>query len=230
MSTTTVTCAHESTYLDIDELKCRTCGQSLTFPPHDPTDAEKKDRRRDIRIVSGEHHRIYSPVEQGIEAQEDEAEQEVEVQEVVAEQEVEACPLLICHCCRAMLPPDSFYANNNPTARNRAFRAWRCRGCTSFQLRVKRQQDPEGFRERDRTRRTRYQESLTPEQKEWETQHRTGREANNAATNRYRARQDGTPVPLQRPGRLPIHVKPICRVFHTCPLRPYCTTEGKGLA
>ena len=59
---------------------------------------------------------------------------------------------------------------------------------------------------------------------------RTSRKDNAAAVKRYQARKSGVPVLRQRQGRQPIYLKPVCRVFQTCPLRPYCTVEAKGLA
>ena len=208
------TCQHKSVFLDEDEEKCRACGQSLTYPRRAPGPEDARNRKRDTRIAIGENHRRYTPVEQEI---------------IQVEAEVEASPstrLLPCSCCKEMLPPDSFYARNSPAARNREYRASRCRGCTAFRLRVKRQQDPEGMRQLDRERRERYLKSLTPEQREQETKYnRTSREANTAATQRYRARKEGRGVLKQRRGKNPVLLKPVCRVADTCPLAPYCVDK-----
>ena len=213
MSTTSAICQHSATYLDVDEVKCWSCNTSLTYPARPPGPEDEKDRRRGVRIAAGEHRRRDEPQA---------------IQEVVQAEVVEVSQLLMCHCCREMLAPGDFYRNNSPTARNRGFRAWRCRACTAFRLRVQRQLDPEGTRQRGKERRARYQAALTPGQREMEKQRRdtTG---NASAVRRYQARQDGRPVPLQRSGRLSLHIKPVCRVFQTCPLRPYCTAEAKGL-
>ena len=175
------TCPHKVVYLDEDETKCRVCSQSLTFPARPPGLEDEKDRRRDARIIAGESHRRYTRVE--------------------VEQDTQASTqLLKCFCCKELLSPENFYANNSPTARNRAFRSWRCRNCASFRSRTQRAQNPEAYRLRDRTRRTQYQESLTVEQKQQEKERRN-KTGNAAAQTRRRARQDGIPVPLQRPGR-----------------------------
>ena len=221
------TCAHPSAsrFRDTDEMRCRDCSQSLTYPPRLPTPADETDRRRDA-------HRAHKPVEVQVEA-----EAEAEVVEVAIDpmplsqrREVEvnnpSTQLLICHCCKEKLPLESFHVRNHPAAKNRAYRASMCRGCLAFRARVKREADPEGMKQRDRGRRQRYWDSLTPVERE---RNRTGKEANTAAAQRHRARQDGRGVPLQRPGRLSIHVKPICRIFEGCPLRSFCTTQSKGL-
>ena len=211
MSTTSAICQHSATYLDVDEVKCWSCNTSLTFPARPPGPEDVKNRRRDVRILAGEHRRRDSSP--------------VEVEAEVSQ--------LLCHCCRVMLPENDFYRNNHPTARNRNYRAPRCRGCTAFRRRVQRQLDPEGTRQRDRARRERYLIALTPEQREPEKQRRgaaSSKEANALAQVRSRARQDGRQVPLQRSGRLSLHVKPVCRIYRECPLREFCTTSAKGLA
>ena len=195
----TSTCTHESVLWDVDEYRCRTCSRSLTFPTRPPGPEDAKNRRRDSR----------RKVE----------DMQVEVEET-EETEEETTQLLICHCCKEMLPLDSFHVRNHPAAEIRHFRASRCVGCTAFRLRVRRQQDPDGMRSRDRERRN-------PGQPRPATTAETIA-ANTAAGQRYRARQAGRPVLKQRRGKLSIHVKPICRVFETCPLRSYCTVE-KGL-
>ena len=202
-------CQHKSVFLDEDETKCRVCSQSLTYPPRAPGLEDERDRKRDTRISAGEGHRKLTPVE--VEAS-------------------PSAPLLLCYCCKELLPPENFYANNSQTARNRGYRAWRCRACTAFRLRVQRQQNPAGIKLRDQERRKRYLIALTPEQREQERKRaRTSRKDNAAAVKRYQARKSGVPVLRQRQGRQPIYLKPVCRVFQTCPLRPYCTTENKGL-
>ena len=207
MSTTSAICQHSATYLDVDETKCRTCGQSLTYPRRAPSPQDKKDRARDIRLLAGELRRR------------DELPVEV----------VQVSQLLMCHCCQKMLPQNDFHVNNHQAAKNRNYRAPRCRGCIAFRLRVKRQLNPERFRERGKERRARYQAALTPEQRELEKQRRdTTRNA--AAVKRYQARRAGTPVMVQKAGRPPIHIKPICRISEGCPLRRFCTIENKGLA
>ena len=201
-------CEHpaESRFWDGDETKCRVCGDSLSFPRRVPTAQDAKDRRRDVRIAAGEQRRRDSSP-------------------------VEVSQLLICHCCRIMLPPENFYTNNSPAARNRGYRAWRCRPCAAFQLRVRRELNPEGTRQRDRARRERYIGALTPILRKLEKQRRgAGNAAGNAlAQVRSRARQSGKQVPLQRAGRAPLYLKQICRISEGCPLRKFCSTEAKNL-
>ena len=95
------TCQHKAVFLfwDEDEVKCRVCSQSLTFPARRPTAVDDTERKRDLRLAGGEKHRSnYALVEQGIE------DEDVEVGEEV----VEVAPLLTCRCCREVLPSDRF--------------------------------------------------------------------------------------------------------------------------
>ena len=207
MSSTSAICQHSATYLDVDEVKCWSCNTSLTYPACPPGPEDAKDRRRDVRILAGEHRRRDSSP--------------VEVETEVSQ--------LLCHCCQKMLPQNDFHVNNHQAAKNRNYRAPRCRGCIAFRLRVKRQLNPEGARQRDQERRKRYLIALTPEQREQEKQRR-GAAENALSQVRSRARKSGKQVPLQRAGRAPLHVKPVCRISEGCPLRRYCTIEAKGLA
>ena len=211
-------CEHPpaSRFWDSDEERCRSCNGSLSFPPRSPTRDDAKELKLESLSFRGDKRRAYTPVEAV----------EVEVEKAV-EVEVEV-QLLPCTCCKLMLPTDSFYTRNNPKAAKRLFRTSRCKGCTAFALRVKRQQNPE-LRERAKLRQARYQAALTPEKRERERQRRDT-SANPSAVKRYQARKAGIPVMVQKAGRLPIHIKPACRVAETCPLREYCTVEGKGLA
>ena len=215
-------CQHKSVFLDEDETKCRVCSQSLTFPARPPAPADEKDRRRDRLAASGEkRRRDSSPVEDQVVTQHQD-------QEVTPErQAIPSTQLLTCSCCKEQLAQENFHHRNNPAAAKRLFRSYRCRGCVAFGNRIRRQQQPEAIRARDRQRAQRYYLSLTLAQK---MQYRTSKEANNLATKRHRARQNGIPVLIQKAGRLPTLVKPICRVAATCPLRSYCTIEGKGVA
>ena len=43
--------------------------------------------------------------------------------------------------------------------------------------------------------------------------------------SRHRARKEGREVLLQRRGKSPILLKPVCRVAMTCPLAPYCVDK-----
>ena len=136
--------------------------------------------------------------------------------------------LLRCTCCHEDKPQFCFSIRRHPAAAEREYRAHYCRGCAAFRARVKREQRTEEVRARDRERGARYQQSLTPDQRN--QQARTSRESVNAAGRRYRARKAGRAVPKQRPGRQAILLKPVCRIAEGCPLRDFCTTELKALA
>ena len=47
-------------YLDSDEVKCRQCGRSISFPPRRPTAADSQERRRENNAVAGQARRGYS--------------------------------------------------------------------------------------------------------------------------------------------------------------------------
>ena len=165
-------------------------------------------------MEAGEKHRVTEPVE-------------VEPVEPISP----PVPLLACKCCRETLPLGSFARNIKNT--NRFQRARWCRACTAFRLRIRRQQDPERFRAKGRERRERHATNMTPERKAAAKLYRASesvRQSTNAAAARYKARQAGIPVLIQKAGRLPVFIKAVCRISEGCPLRPYCTIEGKGLA
>ncbi len=134
--------------------------------------------------------------------------------------------LLRCSCCKEEKPQFCF----GGASRNvyRASRQNQCRGCDAFRRRIKRQQRGPEITERDRLRAKEYRENMTPEQR---ARYRTPKESGNAAHRRWYAREaKGRPVPKQRAGRIPLLVKPACRIAASCPLRDYCTSESKGLA
>ena len=232
MSTTTAICEHPAAarFWDIDEMRCRNCGQSISYPPRLPSAEDARDRRRDARIVSGEHHRrTYAPVQEQEVVEVEHGVQEHGVQPLQEADTQASTQLLPCHCCKQMLPPDNFYADNSAKAAKRLFRAPRCRPCTSFRLRIERERNPEAIRRRDRVRAEGYREKARAEGRA-PTATKASTAANTLASQRYRARLDGRAVPLQRPGRLPVFLKPICKIFAGCPLRKYCTVESKNLA
>ena len=94
MSSTSAICQHSATYLDVDEVKCWSCNTSLTYPARPPGPEDAKDRRRDVRILAGEHRRRDSSP--------------VEVEAEVSQ--------LLCHCCQKMLPQNDFHVNNHQAA------------------------------------------------------------------------------------------------------------------
>ena len=216
MSTTTEACHHPpaARYWDTDEERCRVCTTSLTFPPRAPEPDDTTELKRDKRITAGEKHRVTA----------------VEVAEV----EVAEVGLLRCSCCRLSLSPDSFYTDNSPAAKNRAYRAWACRRCHAFKVRARRESALEGFRERDRLRSAgrsaERSAELTPAQRATAKQQRQeSRERINAATRRYQARQKGGSIPLRYRGGIRIHTTR-CPISPGCPLGESCTIQAKGLA
>ena len=210
-----ITCQHPPVgqFWDVDEWRCRACSSSLSFPPREPTPADAKELKRYGESYRGERESTRVEVEKAVEV--------VEVQET---------QLLACTCCKLMLPTGSFYSRNSPKAEKRFFRASRCKGCSAFQLRARRQQQPTETRLRDRTRAAKYRLLLTADQRAIHaTARATNKAANNAAVRRYRQRLTGRPVMVQTAGRQAVHIKPVCKVAATCPLRSFCTVEGKGL-
>ena len=216
MSTTTEACHHPpaARYWDTDEERCRVCTTSLTFPPRAPEPDDTTELKRDKRITAGEKHRVTA----------------VEVAEVeVAEVEVAEVGLLRCSCCRLSLVPEDFSARNDPTAKNRAYRAWACRRCQAAKVRAKRESALEGFRERDRLRSAGRWAALTPARREAVKQKRQeSREHFNAATRRYQARKKGVSIPLRYRGGIRIHTAR-CPISPGCPLGESCTIQAKGL-
>ena len=65
MVSTYVKCEHPATarYWDLDEVRCRACATSLTFPARPPGPDDKADRRQDARLAQGESKRVYIPLE-----------------------------------------------------------------------------------------------------------------------------------------------------------------------
>ena len=132
--------------------------------------------------------------------------------------------LLECTCCREFKPQFAFGRMNTHHGKNREYKQHKCRGCQAFRARVKRESDGERLRAMDRNRATnrprRISRPLTEAQ----------RQAHLLSVKRYNARQQGRNVLKQRNGRQSILLKPICRVADTCPLKEFCTVEGKALA
>ena len=183
-------CQHTTTFFDVDETKCRSCGRSLTFPPRAPAPNEKAGNN----VVVGREGPRKKP------------------------------PSLICTCCQKTLPATAF----NSFARNvhRGGKANLCRVCDNFRQRVYRLRDPEGYRRRTSANQTRFLARMSPDEKrQYQQLTPAGKQANAEADKRRRARQQGRPVMLQRAGRPAVHIKQICRVSASCPLRKFCTTD-----
>ena len=242
MSTTTTICVH-SPFFDIDEWRCRLCSRSLTYAPRSPGTAEKRDRENGHpeALVTGIDPRTPIVYTSCLKCRDHGVVQQVRgkvrcfgcgaVLLAVNANGRHSLPpftpprLLECTCCRELLP--QFCFSRNARAAHRERRNAMCRGCLAFRERVKREERPETVRAIDRQRQATWRAGLTPEQRKAKA---PSKAAVNAAGQRYRARQNGRGVLKQRAGRQPILVKPICRVAAVCPLRDYCTTEGKGLA
>ena len=234
-------CQHIAVYWDTDEYRCRECARSLSFPPRQPTAEDEKDRRRYQLSAQGEGLRGVDrrraamscwacrakttiPTKPGPAACEG-CGQELVV--VTADGDHQLPPfvaprLLKCTCCHRALPQSSF--NRNAGAKHRECRNALCRGCQAFRAKVRREEGGQELRDRQR--------QLAQEQRDRDktagilpTRTQAQVKANTAATRRYQQRQKGRLVLVQRRGSTPIHITPVCRVFMTCPLAPYCVDK-----
>ena len=268
MVSTLVKCGHPATsiYLDIDELRCRDCGSSLSFPARAPGPGDRADQLRDRRITQGEAHRVYVPMESLDDLDDTDLHDGTgghyqrrrypEGSCVQCQTKLDLIPdsgrvecgrcgqvlltvdadgqhrlppftpprLLSCSCCKSMLPQFSF--SKQAKMVNREGRNSACKGCLAFRSRIRREQRPEEIRAKDRLRMAEY----------WRTAQAKGRQRSPtspadsaAAAKRHRARKAGRDVLLQRPGRSPMLMKPVCRVAASCPLRSFCSVESKGV-
>ena len=261
MVSTYVKCEHPATarYWDLDEVRCRACATSLTFPPRPPGPDDKADRLQDARLAQGESKRVYVPLESLDNTDLDDntgghyqrrrfpegsciqCQTTLDLIPDLGRVECGRCDqvlvlidadgqhrlppftpprLLPCACCKSMLPPYCF--SRQAKMLRREGRNSTCRGCVAFRSRVRREQRSDEIRERDRLRMAEY----------WERAKADGRQrppadkaATAAATQRHRARKEGREVLLQRRGKSPILLKPVCRVAMTCPLAPYCVDK-----
>ena len=239
MSLKTAICEHPgaSVYLDEDELKCRVCGRSVTFPGHPPGPQERRQRnpaiKRKPRVLQSasclQCRRVlqFSSVDVGpfwclgCESR---------LLLVDSDGNHGFPPFtpprdLECGCCHRMLPAFCFYADASRPGRDG--RHTKCRRCFSVTQQAKRVADPETHRGRARNysrknqaervagERPQVHSLLTPEQKSKKAQ----------ATTRHRARGNGQAVPKQRPGRNNIYLKEVCRISRDCPLARFCTTD-----
>ena len=217
-------------YWDTDEWRCRECARSIPFAPLDTSVTEPEPEPRSAKPL------VVACLQ---------CKAEIEVKHAgpvvcgcgltlfhVGVDGTHRLPdfdpprLLRCSCCKEEKPQFCFGGATRNTYREG--RANQCRGCAAFQRRIKRQQRGPEITERDRLRAKEYREKMTPEQR---ARYRTPKEAVNAAHRRWYARKaKGRPVPKQRAGRIPLLVKPTCRIEVSCPLRTFCTVENKGLA
>ena len=264
MVSTYVKCEHPATarYWDLDEVRCRACATSLTFPARPPGPDDKADRLQDARLAQGESKRVYVPLESLDNTDLDDntgghyqrrrfpegsciqCQTTLDLIPDLGRVECGRCDqvlvlidadgqhrlppftpprLLPCACCKSTLPQFSFSKQTKMV--NREGRNSNCRGCLAFKGRVRREQRLDEIRERDRLRMGEYWAKDDERRK----RPPNNRAASAAATRRYRARKEGKGVLLQRRGKTPILLKPVCRVAASCPLRSFCTVESKGL-
>ena len=243
------TCTHILTFWDIDEERCRTCGQSLSYPPHPPTPEESSRRSSERRVDA--KHKVAAPGP-GLAPKPPMLKAQCTVCRAVAwdepdekgNSECENCgsivaqsvgdgwtlpavkpfPTFSCSCCKLKFPALTFAFNGK--AKNRLFRDYTCRGCTAFRARVHREVNGESVRAAARVRAASVRERraaglLPPVLSTPES-----KESANAATRRaYARRAKGRNVPRQRQGRPVLHVKPVCRIRVNCPLAVYCVDK-----
>ena len=233
-TTTTSTCDH-SIYWDQDELKCRACGRSLSYPARPPDPSEGRPRpnvgRRGPRNtppptepycvacrLQGQPDLTGNTICPGC----DETVAVADVDGNLQLPPYDPPRLLQCACCGRALPPVAF--SRDAKAIHRESRNANCRTCLAVRARSKRQVNPEAVRAVDRERRVRYLAG-SPDRK---MKHRGSRAANNEAVQRYVARKRGETVPKLRAGR-PIILKAIICREPSCPLAAFCvekTTEA----
>ena len=229
-------CGQQTPYFDDDEWKCRSCGRSLSFAARTPAEAgvarlHKEQPPVPTRLPAV----IVSCVKCRLEMSAVRLICKGCGEEIVAggSNEYRLPPhspprLLDCRCCKRNLPQFAFYAH--PKQPSREFRFARCKACCAQASRARREANPEPLRAANRASSRKYQQervdgkrpsvqsTLTPEQKE----------TRRLATQRHRARKKGQDVPKQRSGGKVIHVKQVCRISTSCPLRSFCRVEQTG--
>lgn len=254
------TCVHGrgALYVDADgDTRCRECGRSVSFPARKPQREERQQHRmapiantpltvqeREWLGLDGEPEPEPEPIQPTIAVclQCRATTTVKDTGPVICQCGIEILHVgidgnhrlpdfdpprsLRCSCCKEHKPQFCFGGATSNTYREG--RANQCRGCTAFQRRVRRQQRGPEVTERDRLRAKEYRAGLTPEQK---AKYRVSEKAHNASRRRWYARKvQGRAVPKQRAGRIPLLVKPMCRIAASCPLRKFCTVESKGIS
>ena len=245
-------CQHLTTYFDVDEYRCWTCSRSLTYPPTTPEEHGALEQAKDQIAAAAWRKRTsgQDPVPAAIScvacqghgvAGEDRSDnvrcagcgEALAVIDADGSHQLppfEPPRLLPCSCCGRKLPQFLFYVDK--TRPGREFRFNPCRSCVAVRSRAKREANPEAHRARAKS----YSQQLQQEREIGErppvhgtlTEEQKRRRA--ASVKRFQARRGGALIPLQRPGRISLYTKPVCRIAHNCPLRQFCTTESKGLA
>ena len=148
------TCTHERTYFDLDEVRCRSCGVSITYPPHHPTLEEKGDRARAAHAEASLTRLVLRPRKVDVEVNRGEVScMGCHLQQLpgtpaasgkVSCEGCKATVLLRCNCCKELLPDLSFYRDATQTRRECL--TARCRRCFSAHKRAQRLHDPEAHR------------------------------------------------------------------------------------
>ena len=230
-------CSDPTPFQDGDEVRCRTCHRRISHPRRTPGEG-------DAASVKGENLAVAGIARMGARTAPDTPDIRVSCVKcrhsfnanarvcvgcndaVVALARdgnyrlpaFTAPRLLECRCCKAWLPQFSFY--RSPTTPGREHRFARCRVCCSQRARNRREENPEPKRIRDSA----YSRKIQEERKQGKrapvydglSADQKARMAE--ACIRYRARLNGHPVPLLRPGTNRIYLKHVCRAVQ-CPLR-----------
>ena len=238
-------CGSPAPYIDGDEVRCRTCSRSISFPTTTPDAllmAEEGGRANGNPTAKLDPPIMVCCVECGLELSAvrercpgcgqvvvEFNSETIRGDPVYMLPEFDPPRLLDCRCCRRWLPQFCFYVNRRQVSREGRFIY--CKACVSAQKLLQRLTDPEPNRARARAtsqqnqaerrqgKRPPVYATLSEEQKESKRQ----------SVRRYRERLRGMRVPLLKPGRAPIYLKQICRIGDSCPLARFCTTEAKGL-
>ena len=235
MSMTTPCCSDPTPYADSDEIRCRSCHRSISHPPRSPDDGGVEPSGHQKASMDGQTSTLPTVYLSCVRCRIQTSGVRLNCpscQDVLVKLEsttralghVYVLPpftpprLLNCRCCGWDLPQFSFY--HHPKQPNREYRFATCRRCCSSQARARRAADPDGYRKRSQEYSRKIQaervagerppvrESQTEDQKERALQ----------ATQRYRARSNGRPVPKLKAGGKSIYITPMCRAVD-CPLR-----------
>ena len=156
-------CAHILTYWDEDEIKCRTCAVSLTYPPHAPGREDKQERARETRLAGADRRRKPPPAVAVAEApitllegwigcvgcEDDQPLPAPNDSGAIQCRACHALLLLVCTCCERNLSVASFYVKTaKSSARDGRDRF--CRGCVAARQLRHRTAHPEEHRARAR--------------------------------------------------------------------------------
>ena len=157
------TCPHTLTFWDVDEIKCRTCGASLTFPARPPSADDEATRRQAAVIDTGllrlgrprtsvvlpERERLdarcvvcrskaWDTADSGGDSRCEGCEAVVAVKVAAGWQlpPLKPFPKLVCSCCRESLP---VLAYSYQKKASNGHRNTMCRQCRAVRARVRRE-------------------------------------------------------------------------------------------